>query len=287
MSSKPVKAVPKPAAPATPVAAPVPAPSEAASDRLESPVELVLSKRLRAVRKKLKHLAEAEAKQQTGEEQACALRLDACRRTALTAPQISSLATKEPLLAAERELVRLSELLAPAVAEERAAASETAAAATRAELLARPVTPQLSPEAAEAVAQQRVGELVRLFYFARLLDTTGSHSDGQSPPALERIAALQWDAHLVWQQPTMSGLSERELDELVALSHQLTSRPPGAEGVVSHNAALARCSQLACAYAAGDELPGSAAAVRGVVAQLSASGFTAQVPTLLPARTDG
>ena len=181
--------------------------------------------------------------------------------------------------------MRLSELLAPAVAEERAAAAEAAAMATRLEMEALSAQ-QLSPEAAEAVAQQRVEELVKLFYFARLFGCLDSANQVDSAE-LERTTALLWDAHHgAWQQPPVGGLSERELDGLVLLSRELTSRPAGAAGVISHDAAMARCTQLACAYAAGVELSGSAAAVRGCVAQLLASGFTAQVPTLQPVRMD-
>lgn len=186
------EAAPKAPAPVTPAAAVPPAAAADEGARAEEGdrVAALLTKRLRAVRKKLSNIERIQAQVAGGRP--------------INAEQESALTKKEALEGAAEELEKLLDALPPLVAEERAAVAEEAQAraadatqAAIAEALARvPPPPPPGPSAAEVerLVEKRlragVERLLALQYFAALFADESNYAT-----QMERSAALSWDAY--------------------------------------------------------------------------------------------
>ncbi|XP_066382702.1 uncharacterized protein [Miscanthus floridulus] len=187
-----------------------------AAEATDGPVLSVVSKRLRALRKKYNRITQMEESLAAGKT--------------LNREQEEVLRSKPVVAALIDELERLRPPLASAVAEE---------------LSSRPA-PAPAPAAAAASSSDSdssVQDLLALIYFGSLFDVK-QQSDFVSlvyASELERSSCLTYD--YVGDDPEDS-LAETDLNAVSALASLAASRPPAAAGV-SHRDALQACAHHA------------------------------------------
>lgn len=225
-----------------------------AAEATDGPVLSVVSKRLRALRKKYNRITQMEESLAAGKT--------------LNREQEEVLRSKPVVAALIDELERLRPPLASAVAEE---------------LSSRPApAPAPAPAASSSDSDSSVQDLLALVYFGSLFDVK-QQSDYVSlvyTRELERNSCLTYD--YVGDDPEDS-LAEADLNAVAALASLAASRPPAAAGV-SHRDALQACAHHARLWLRrADEPihPDSSITYAGVRAKLDrimASGYyTAQL----------
>lgn len=186
-----------------------------AAEATDGPVLSVVSKRLRALRKKYNRITQMEESLAAGKT--------------LNREQEEVLRSKPVVAALIDELERLRPPLASAVAEE---------------LSSRPApAPAPAPAASSSDSDSSVQDLLALVYFGSLFDVK-QQSDYVSlvyTRELERNSCLTYD--YVGDDPEHS-LAEADLNAVAALASLAASRPPAAAGV-SHRDALQACAHHA------------------------------------------
>ncbi|AQK63779.1 uncharacterized protein LOC100382297 [Zea mays] len=228
-----------------------------AAEAADGPVLSVVSKRLRALRKKYNRITQMEESLAAGKS--------------LNREQEEVLRSKPVVAALIDELERLRPPLASALAEELSSRSAPAPAAT----------------ASSSDSDSSVQDLLALVYFGSLFDVK-QQSDFVSlvyTRELERSSCLTYD--YVGDDPEDS-LVETDLNAVSALATLAASRPPAAAGV-SHRDALQACAHHARLWLSrADEPihPDSTITYAGVRAKLDrimASGYyTAQLEMRTP-----
>jgi hypothetical protein len=184
-----------------------------AAEAADGPVLSVVSKRLRALRKKYNRITQMEESLAAGKS--------------LNREQEEVLRSKPVVAALIDELERLRPPLASALAEELSSRSAPAPAAT----------------ASSSDSDSSVQDLLALVYFGSLFDVK-QQSDFVSlvyTRELERSSCLTYD--YVGDDPEDS-LVETDLNAVSALATLAASRPPAAAGV-SHRDALQACAHHA------------------------------------------
>mmetsp|Transcript_39289 Transcript_39289/g.93058 ORF Transcript_39289/g.93058 Transcript_39289/m.93058 type:complete len:436 (+) Transcript_39289:121-1428(+) len=224
------------------------------------PVSVALSKRMRAIKKKLNKAEQIEQAVAAGKE--------------INEDQTEVMKSKPSWVAVIDELGKLEGLLKDAVDEEikiaRQAWEEEAAAGrgkdTEAEeRAAEQEQPQQPPAAAEESAQaggkdslqECLQEIIPLIYFSRMFEKTAKDllsidpieremcirqlTQNENVKEAERYACQSWV-----NQACADKLKEQDMDLIVQFGKLLTCRPAGQ--IISHEAAIEQCCSLAKKY---------------------------------------
>ncbi|QDZ22453.1 hypothetical protein HOP50_07g49940 [Chloropicon primus] len=253
----------------------------------ENSVSSVFSKRLRALRKKLRNVEEIEKKVREGktinEQQEEAIRskpltlsvieeVERLKKTVEEELQAKDKERERELRRAEREAERWrkrAEKHQQEKKEEKPAKKERA-----------------SPgENSSAKVQEAIEKLLKVFYFGRLFDT----STGNNLAHYERAAYLGYDSLLDKEDAAAGGMTmmtQKHLDGLSAFAFYLSSRPMNQ--LLSHKQALEHCVALAKEYAEGGkrdrmEVPlsdGTLCNLEDMLERISKTGFYNIVPVL-------
>ncbi|KAF8681843.1 hypothetical protein HU200_045285 [Digitaria exilis] len=240
---------------ASPTASSSSAPTAAATAAAEAtygPVLSVVSKRLRALRKKLNRITQMEDSMAAGKT--------------LNREQEEVLRSKPTVVAQIDELERLRAPLASALAEE---------------LSSRPAPAPAPAAASSSDSDSSVRDLIALLYFGSLFDVK-EHNEFVSTMVTrthERNCCITYD---YVTDDAADLLAETDLDAVTALASLAASRPASAAGV-SHRDALQACAHHARLWLcrADDPIhPGSTITYAGVRAKLekimSSDYYTAQ-----------
>ena len=205
----------------------VAAAAAAASEANDGPVLSVVSKRLRALRKKQNRIAQMEESAAAGK--------------ALNQEQKEVLRSKPVVAALIDELERLRSPLSAALTEELATVPAPSAA------------PAAAPAAASSSSDLSIQDLLSLVYFGSLFDVKPQSEFIATMVARqhERSSCISYD---YVGDDTVDMLAENDLDVVSALAALAVARPPSAVGV-SHRDALQACAHHARLWLARADEP--------------------------------
>ncbi|CAH9087465.1 unnamed protein product [Cuscuta epithymum] len=219
----------------------------AASDVIEGPVLSLITKRIRALRKKLNRISQMEDSVSKGKT--------------LNKEQEETLRTKPSVLAGIEELEKLLQPLAAAVGEEvslavqrhKVSALETPVEATS--NADNKDEPENVVERDNKVDSQRVmiEDLLSLLYFGSMFDVSSLQNQTQVmySKALERGSCLSYD--FMKDDDSADMLEERDLDLISVLSGLLISRPVTSS--LPHKHALEKCIEHAKLWLENSDQP--------------------------------
>eukprot|EP00854_Cymbomonas_tetramitiformis_P003879 gene3879-4840_t len=254
----------------------------------DGPVVSLVTKKLRALRKKLEKVTTLEQKVTEGK--------------AINSEQQAVLDSKASILILVDEYEKLKDQLASAVEEEKAAVISKIPAPVAEDPVSAEPQPPVEPEVKEPeVSEEKIKEIqdaanaesvaklksiLNLLYFAQLFDVTHRyHAIHTHVQKMERHSCLSYDAYdLVAPGPELEQrLDQNDLDNITEMGKLITSRPQGLP--ISHKDAIERCAAIADKWMArSDEklpdFPISFGDLAGRLQRILNSDYFTQVPVV-------